>query len=216
MKGLIIKDFINLKKNLKIFVILTLLYGVMSFTQKDSGFFTSIFTMLFAILTMSIYSYDELAKWDSFALTMPVSKKIMVQEKYIMMLLLTLIGTFFSIICSFIINNTLNKSIFQGVEASLIGAAIVIIFYSITIPFITKLGVEKSRYIFFVIYIIPFLLVTLGSKVIKKLNIPKPEGLDEMIVSMIKHANIILPVIIVIALFLSYHISVLIYQKKEF
>ena len=57
-----IKDFVNLKKNIKIFAVVTLLYGFMAFTSEDASFFSSIFTMLIAVLTLSAYSYDEIAK----------------------------------------------------------------------------------------------------------------------------------------------------------
>jgi hypothetical protein len=217
MKGLILKDFINLKKNVKIFGVLTVLYAVMAFTSGDSSFFSSIFTMLFAVLTLSIYSYDELAKWDPYALTMPVSKDNIVQSKYIMMLLLTLIGSLFSIVISILINIAAkNDSIYAGITNCGVGAAVVILFYSITIPFITKLGVEKARLIFFAVYMIPFLLIVITDKAIKAMGLAIPQNLIDMVEWIIDNIYIILPFTLVIALVISYEISILIYRKREF
>jgi len=217
MKGLILKDFINLKKNFKIFAILTAVYGFMSFTSGDASFFSTIFTMLFALLTLSIYSYDDLAKWDSYGLTMPVSRDNIVQGKYIMMLLLTLLGFVFSLIFTVIFNISIqSESLFSGMQYSLVGSAIVILFYSITLPFITKLGVEKARLIFFAVYMIPFAIVTLAKKLLKEKNLESPLDLSNLLTLVMKNIKVILPVVVILALLLSYCISVSIYRKKEF
>lgn len=217
MTGLILKDFINLKKNLKIFAVLTVLYGVMSFTSADSSFFSTIFTMLFAILTLSIYSYDEMAKWDGYCLTMPISRDNIVQGKYIMMLLLTLLGSLFSALFTLILNiSTKSAFLFENVQNCAVGAAIVILFYSVTLPFITKLGVEKARLIFFAVYIIPFLAIMLISKLIKEGRFTMPRELTNIITFSMDKIYIILPIVVLAALVISYLISVGIYRKKEF
>jgi hypothetical protein len=217
MNGLILKDFINLKRNVKIFGALTVLYGFMALTQKDASFFTTIFTMLFAILTLSCYSYDELAKWDAYALTMPLSRQNIVQGKYIMMLLLTLIGTTFSMVFTLALNFILKKdTIIQGLTVSAVGAAVVIVFYSITIPIITKVGVEKARLIFFAVYMVPFVIIYLAKEAIKRNGIMMPEKLIRFLQSAVDNAYIIIPLVVIIALYSSYSISVYIYQKKDF
>lgn len=217
MKGLLLKDFISLKKNVKIFGIFMIIYGFMAFTQKDSSFFSSIFTMLFALLTMTTYSYDEMAKWDGYALTMPVSRANMVQEKYLMMLLLTLIGTIINLTFTIFVNVSLKTgSLFHGTQICLIGASIVILFYCVTIPFITKLGVEKARYIFLAVYLIPFFLVFFVAQELRKKNIRIPEEFVQAYNFTVQHINIILPIVIILGLCISYRISIRIYEKKEF
>jgi hypothetical protein len=217
MKGLILKDFINLKKNVKIFAGLTVLYGFMAFSQKDARFFSTIFTMLFAILTLSVYSYDELAKFDAYGMTMPVTRKEMVKSKYAMMLLLTLIGTAISAVFTITLNITLgNVDIFTGINNSIIGALIVILFYSITLPFVTKLGVEKARLIFFAIYFIPFAVSFFVSQALKKGSFNIPVKLQEIAEIFMKNIYIIAPLVTILVLGISYMISVKIYRKKEF
>lgn len=217
MKGLLLKDFINLKKNTKIFAIFILVYGFMAFIQKDSTFFSSILTMLYALLTMTTYSYDEMAKWDGYALTMPVSKANMVQEKYLLIFLVTLIGTIVNLIFTIAINAELKSdSLFNGMQVSLIGAAIVILFYCITLPIITKLGIEKARYIFIVIYVIPFFAVTFAVKVLKKNSNQIPQELVRVFNFTVQYIYIILPVVLILGLCISYIISLRIYEKKEF
>jgi hypothetical protein len=217
MKGLIIKDFINLKKNLRIMLVLTLVYGFMAFAQGDASFFSTIFTMLFAILLLSTYSYDEMSKWEGFALTMPFKRDCIVQGKYLTMLLLTLIGSAFSVIFSLVLNIVLKKSdLLEGLKVIGAGAAVVILFYSIVIPFITKLGVEKARYIFFAVYLIPFVLGYMVNKQLKNGGIRIPEELLRIGKVIGENVYVIVPLVLIAALGISYTISINIYQKKEF
>ncbi len=217
MIGLMMKDFVNLKKNIKIFALVTLLYGFMAFTSEDASFFSSIFTMLIAILTLSTYSYDEIAKWDVYALTMPVSREDIVRGKYAIMISLTLIGSAVSTVFTVILNFVLkNRELTAGVTSSWIGAAIIVLFYSISLPFITKLGVEKARMIFFAIYIIPFVIFYLLSKAVKEGNLTIPERLIDIGRRLMDNAYLLLPLFLLFALALSYTVSVQIYRKKEF
>jgi hypothetical protein len=217
MKGLLLKDFINLKKNVKIFGVLTILYAFMSFTSKDASFFGSIFTMLFAILILSTFSYDELAKWDGYALTMPVSRETIVQGKYIMMLFLTFIGAAFSAVFTVLLNIVLkSQSLFYGIQVCAFGSAIVILFYSITIPIIMKLGVEKARLAFFAVYLVPFVIAYIGKEVIERSGVAMPGELYAAIEFFVKYVYIIVPMVVIIALCSSYLISIEIYKKKEF
>lgn len=217
MKGLILKDFINLKKNARIFGTMTVLYAVMAMFSNDANFFGSIFMMLIAILTLSLYSYDELARWDSFALTMPISRDDIVQGKYIMMLLLTIIGAAYSSIFTVIINIIVKAdSVFNGFSSISVGAAIVIFFYSVTLPFITKLGVEKARLIFFAIYIIPFIAVISLKRLINDGSLVITEDMIRMAKFFMNNVYLIVPLVDLVAIGISYWISVSIFRKKEF
>ncbi|MDF2905489.1 MAG: putative rane protein [Herbinix sp.] len=216
MTGLILKDFINLKKNVKIFAILAVLYGFIAYTS-DASFFSSMFTMLIAILTLSVYSYDELAKWDLYALTMPVSREDIVRGKYIIMLLLTVLGALFGTVASVIIKLIQRDTqLFSGIQSPWLGGAVVILFYCIALPFITKLGVEKARFIFLAIYAIPFAIIYFAGNAIQKGEMIIPVQLINFAMKLVHNGAILGPLVLLFALFVSYTISVGVYRKKEF
>lgn len=217
MTGLILKDMINLKKNAKIFAALAVLYAVMGFTSEDSSFFSSIFTMLVAVLTLSAYSYDEMAKWDIYALTMPITREDMVRSKYSIMLLLTFLGSVIGILFTTLINAVIKpEHLFSGMNNCFIGAGIVIVFYSIVLPFITKLGVEKARLIFFAVYFIPAGILLFVSKAMKNGDMSIPEEWITFAMRVLRNGYIIFPLLLLLALTISYTISLGIYRKKEF
>lgn len=218
MTGLILKDMINLKKNLKIFAVLTAFYAFLAYSSSDVSFFSSIFTLLFAVLTLSLYSYDEAVKWDTYALTMPIYKENIVQSKYIMMLLLTIVGALLGTAISAFIDIILREgdNFPTIIRSCSLGAAVVVLFYSITLPFITKLGVEKARLVFFAVYIIPFAIYFFIHKGIENGSMKLSDSLKDVISIFIKNVVFILPLVVLAALIISYNISVRIFQKKEF
>lgn len=107
-------------------------------------------------------------------------------------------------------------SILYGIKVCGIGAAIVILFYCIGIPVITKLGIEKSRIVLIVVYMVPFFIGFLIYKAIKEGTLKISASQNYMIKAVIENAFIILPLVILIAVVISYSISVKIYRKKEF
>lgn len=217
MKGLIIKDLINMKKNFKFMSIFVLIYAFMSFTMESSSYFSSMFTLIFAMLTLSSYSLDEMAKWDAYALTMPISKENVVQGKYLFMLILSITGLVINTSIVILMNIIIKaEKITSGIGGGALGAALVILFYSISIPFITKFGVEKSRFIIIAIYMLPFLAGFGVFRLLKERYPEPPEALVRMAGFVMENIYLIIPILILVALLISYLISIRIYQKKEF
>jgi ABC-type transport system involved in multi-copper enzyme maturation permease subunit len=217
MYGLIWKDIINLKRYIKIFAVFFLVYGFMAFAQKDISFITGIFTLMFAILTMSTYSYDEMSQWDVYALTMPITRKDIVRGKYMLMLLLVLFGSIFSAVFAILINAVIgSENIFAGIGASFIGAAVVILFYSILLPFITKLGIEKARIILFVVCMVPFVIVIFIKKAVNTGVVRVPDQMLQFCETAHQYQYLLMLVVLVVCLSISYFISLQIYHKKEF
>ena len=80
MKGLLLKDILNLKNQQgKILVFLIPLYFLLALQMKSSSFFAGLWVMLGATLPISSIAYDEKAKWEKYALTMPITRKELVQ-----------------------------------------------------------------------------------------------------------------------------------------
>ena len=61
MKGLILKDLLNLRKNLKTTVIICIFYSVL-FSTLNPAVLSGIVTMLFTMQILSTFSYDDYAQ----------------------------------------------------------------------------------------------------------------------------------------------------------
>ena len=93
MKGLLVKDLLVLRKYARTMVVFILVYIVV-FSMLDSvDVISGMVTLVLAMMSVATFSYDELAKWDRFGLTMPVSRKQVVASRYLVCLLSTVFGS---------------------------------------------------------------------------------------------------------------------------
>ena len=89
-----------------------------------------------------------------------------------------------------------------------------ICYICIIIPIVFKIGVEKARVVMMAIFFTPTILGFIIFKMAEKANIPMP---DEATLELIfKFGLIGLIVLTVVFIFISYKISLSIYNKKEF
>ncbi len=89
MKGLLLKEFyslIGLRNGLFILLVIVAFSG----WNEMSDFVYTYIPMVLMMLAISSFSYDEYYHWDSYALTMPLDRKTLVQGKYVFVLLLFL------------------------------------------------------------------------------------------------------------------------------
>jgi ABC-type transport system involved in multi-copper enzyme maturation permease subunit len=215
MTGLILKDLYNLKRYLKQIGLIFVIFGFLALQSKDPTLFIGMVTMIFSMLVITSMSYDDFAKWDKYALTMPILRKDIVLSKYILFIILMIVGTVASGILSLAMNIYLHLNKAMEVVVTCGVMMLVIIFlFSILMPLLLKYGVEKSRILIFVIVGAPAFFGAVILRLMKYLNIPQPdEALLEKLFSVLPYASIVLALL---ALILSYNISVRIYEKKEF
>ena len=75
MYGLIWKDFLVLRKTLRLYVLFLLGYlGMALLGIFDLTFVTTFCVVILMILPISAFSYDEFARWDRYARTLPLSR----------------------------------------------------------------------------------------------------------------------------------------------
>jgi len=206
MKGLIIKDILNLKKYSKSVTGIFLFLTVYSIMFKDTLFLTVMIPLQCTMMVITSFTCDDMAKWDSYALSMPITRKDMVFSKYLLALILQVVGTAISIVITIIISS-MGGNILDW-EQMKISAAIMVagtLFISIILPLIYKFGVEKSRMFIVAICFIPTILGVLAGKV----GLTPPT--QEQIMSVIY----IFPIMIILAIAASFMISCNIYRNKD-
>jgi ABC-type transport system involved in multi-copper enzyme maturation permease subunit len=203
MKGLIIKDLINLKKQAKVFGFLMAFYVFLAIAMENAAMFGGIITILFAILPITALSYDERARWDKYALTMPISRQDLVIGKYLLggifMGLAFLIYLMFGLITR--METPFNVLL---ISAALMGVGLV--FLAILLPILFKWGVEKGRFLMIAVLAVPTAAIVVASK----LGITPPSE------RMLHTVAFLSPFIVLIILAGSIFLSVRVYMNKEF
>lgn len=162
MKGLVIKDFLIIRSAIKTSVIFVFFYMILGFFTKDFSSVSTILIILLAMLAMTTLAYDERAKFNTYALTMPLSSLDIVLGKYIFGLILLIIGGLFSIIPYFF----WQTSATWGEKMFIIGISVAsgIFLQSFVLPMMFKLGAEKGRIYMLMSFFIPTVLLVSISK----------------------------------------------------
>ncbi len=209
MTGLIKKDLLMIKSNLKMILVILFVFFIMALQGKFDISFVPAFIVV--MLFMSTFSYDEFNKWDAYAVTLPNGRKNVVKSKYIASLLLTFVTIILTIILNSLVGLINSNLEFDKFISTMMGCVFgVILIQSIMYPFIFKYGMEKGRIGLFVISFAIVGIVGLLSSVLK-INIP-----NNVVTFFDNYWFVITPLISIILLLVSYKISEKIYLKKEF
>ena len=75
MKGLLIKDILNMKNYMKQLILLLIFFMAYGVFLKNGTFVGSMITLMLSMQVITTMSYDEYAKWDKYALTMNINRK---------------------------------------------------------------------------------------------------------------------------------------------
>lgn len=210
MLGLIKKDLLMAKGNLKTILIILVVFLLMSL--KETTDFSFIPAFISMMVMMTTFSYDEYNKSDAIIKTFPSGCRNSVCAKYIATIIIMLLSILLTFIVSILLGyHNHNLNIVAIFKSNVLCLTILTLIQSIIYPIIYKFGIEKSR---IGIFCGVFFLTTLGSILVKNniiLNIPQ-----EIIELCNNYWLYFGPLFILIVLSLSTFISINIYTKKEF
>lgn len=210
MKGLLMKDLLVLRGNARNTLLFLLVYCIIfGIISQDANMVSGIAIIMLTTLSISTFSYDNLARWEGYALCLPVTRQQMVQAKYLLSLLFAAAGAVLSLllglgISAFGDQGPLPMDEIVGTPVALLVASFIGI--SVLLPLIYKFGIEKSKVIFVAIVGVPTLVGYLLSKL--EVQLPPIENPQRLLW--------LLPVIILVLLIGSYCLSCRIFSKKEF
>ena len=200
-------------KQLVLVLIFFIAYGIF---LKNGTFVGTMITLMLSMQVITTMSYDEYAKWDKYALTMNINRKDIIISKYIFFTISIIIGIVVGITTSIAINQIakLDTGMNEIIVTSIVVPCVFAILFSIIIPVVFKTGVEKGRIVMMLILFIPAILVGAIVKISEKANItmPSPSNLEILM----KFGVLGLVLLTILAVFISYKVSLSIYNKKEF
>ena len=209
MLGLIKKDFLLIKANLKSMVIIFIVYLILAF--QGTFDVTFIVPLIGIMLFISTFSYDDFNNWNSYAVTLPNGRKNVVRAKYIASIILTIILGAVALIIGIGISYTKTNSInLNEIISSLMGTMLSsIIIISLLYPIVFKFGATNGRIILFAVV---FGIAGIGALISQFVDMTP---IINMINRLDSYSLIAIPIISVILIGISYLISNKIYQNKE-
>lgn len=109
MKGLLIKDW-KLMKNNAMFILMIIFVSIACAAGLKNAFFSLGYaTALISIFSVNTIAYDEYDNGMPHLFSLPISKKIYVQEKYIFAILISVVGLTISTIISVVVSLLLGE-----------------------------------------------------------------------------------------------------------
>lgn len=210
MLGLIKKDFLLIKANLKSIIIIFVIYIMLAF--QGTFDVTFIIPLIGIMLFISTFSYDDFNNWNSYAVTLPDGRKNVVRAKYIASIILTIILVAIALVIGIGISYTKTNSInLDEIISSLMGTMLSsVIIISLLYPIVFKFGATNGRIILFAVV---FGIAGIGALIAQFIDMTP---IINIINELDNYLLIVIPIISIILLGISYLISNKIYQSKEF
>ena len=216
MIGLITKDFLVMRKTLMSYLTLVVLYIVLAYLDLfDYGFIITFIQMVLAVMPISAFAYDELAKWDRYAMSLPLGRSGVVRARYLFVLALTLLTVAAGLAGTALLYLTHQSDPLEMFVTLMASTTIGLLIPTILLPLSYKLGPERARPFLYAIVFIPTIAVVLLVKA-GVLDMSLLKGMDLLAPTALAGGAVLLPLAGLAALGVSYLISCRIAAGKEY
>ena len=153
MKSLILKDIYNILHNMRSMAVLLLFFIIFMIPQGGTAAYQVTCCLLCSMMIMTTFSFDNISKWEKYALVMPITKKDLVTAKFLTLIIFSVFGAVTGFVLgiaggvvfkSFHINSPEEWITLLAVAG--IGMVIGIFFGSLVIPLLFKFGADNLRW----------------------------------------------------------------------
>ena len=176
MTGLILKDLLILRKTLRSYLFMLIVYVGIAFTGVWSADIVGVLLVVMVVmLPMNVFAYDKQAKWDTYGLALPVGRTKTVAARYLCVLLLCLLSVGVMLYAA----GRVEEPVEFLVSCSVMGLMSVLV-NAIMLPFLYKFGPERARMMFFgimggiVLLVVAALFPLGGLEWLKSLELAEP------------------------------------------
>ena len=216
MIGLITKDFLVMRKTLMSYLTLVVLYIVLAYLDLfDYGFIITFIQMVLAVMPISAFAYDELTKWDRYAMSLPLGRSGVVRARYLFVLALTLLTVAAGLAGTALLYLTHQSDPLEMFVTLMASTTIGLLIPTILLPLSYKLGPERARPFLYAIVFIPTIAVVLLVKA-GVLDMSLLKGMDLLAPTALAGGAVLLPLAGLALLGVSYLISCRIAAGKEY
>lgn len=143
--GLMLKDVYQLWAKCRVQLVLTLLYLLLPLFVKGIGLFASVGMMLLAMMPIYTLGYDERSRWEKYALAMPLKKSDLFLSRFLLGVVSVALGCAVQAVVALLTGRS------ELVSSLAVTAPAAIGYLLVTLPLMTKLGVEKGRFLLLIL-----------------------------------------------------------------
>ena len=210
IKGLLKKDLYNLASYKTTLIVVVLFCGI-AIIGTDAIYWGSVVIgIIVGMISLSTFSYDEMSKSNKYILTLPVTRKEIVLEKYVLAIGATILGGILGFIVTLLVGNVMNylrpdNLIDINIETLLAT--------SVGGMFGISLSAEKGRIQMFIVLFVLVIIGAIAGFLLKQAGLSVDiEKLENILNNFGLVALVLLSCLMY---FISYKISYKIYKNKE-
>lgn len=215
MKGLLLKDLAFIKLQAKALILIFALVIYMLLEGSHFVFVIAYVNVAFTMYVITTINYDYFENGCAFLLTLPISKKLYVSEKYVLAFLAACCG-FLADIVFMLVAHFLKEGYVFSIDNFIFSLAYALgslIFIALMLPIELQYGPEKARIAMIVVVAVMFA----GVYILGGIGLFDLTGVTTQLLSLEKIVLLgIVGVAVVIALGVSYLLSCRLMEKKEF
>ena len=215
MIGLLKKEYYLMEGQMKSWLIVAVFCFFYSYFMNADSFLFMLIILIGIMSTMTVFSLDKACGWDTYAISLPLTRKEIVEARYLFAFLID-IGVSLACCLLMLLRGQINGGVNlpESLHSLFQILLVTILMQLLLFPVIYKLGVEKARFV----YMAVFICLSLGVLGLSQLddNGAVLAGIRINAEKIMQYGEIAAVILAAAGLFLSLRLSVRIYEKKEF
>lgn len=218
MKGLFIKDLMLLKGQKQFLLTVSILVIVFLVAYDSPIFVMSYFTVVLSFFGMSTAAFDDMDNGMAFLMTLPVTRKKYLKEKYFFSAAVSVAAWGIALILM-VATSLIRRIPLVPEEIYLLSLAAIsvgMLLLTIGLPIQLKFGSEKSRIASAILFGVIFLFCFFAGKLMAQTDIDWNSQLEKLLDINRGLLTVVFAIIWMILSLISYLISQNILEKKEF
>lgn len=218
MKGLLIKDLKLMLAQKRFFLIVFGMGIMLMFANGEPSTSIGYVILLATMFALNTVSYDEHEQGMNFLLTLPISRKTYVREKYVFAGILAIVATVVAILLAYMA--TMTRGVDQGlaeicvIAVIMFGIALAIL--AVTLPLKLKFGAEKGQMALFAVSAMIGIVIALSFSLAEKMGSDLELAIDTILGQSIEKIVLLTVFALILVLLASYFASMHIVNKKEY
>lgn len=146
MKGLLVKDMLIIRSQVKIYLLMIGFFTLISATSGSGefagGFLMGILEVFPVMIPLTCASLDAQSRWEGFCPALPVSRAAIAGERYLLTLIVSALCALFGIAVNALLGDA------DGFEMLFGFAAVPLLVNAVMLPFVFRFGAERARLLF--------------------------------------------------------------------
>ena len=154
MIGLLKKEYYLMEGQMKSWLIVAVFCFFYSYFMNADSFLFMLIILIGIMSTMTVFSLDKACGWDTYAISLPLTRKEIVEARYLFAFLID-IGVSLACCLLMLLRGLMNGgvNIPESLHSLFQILLVTILMQLLLFPVIYKLGVEKARFVYMAVFI---------------------------------------------------------------